>query len=56
MTNKHAKLFDAFQIGTKTLRNRIAVAPMTRVSGEEDGEVIAEHIRRFLANNSIASN
>ncbi len=39
MANKHAKLFEAFQIGTKTLRNRIAVAPMTRVSGEEDGTV-----------------
>jgi len=39
MANRQAKLFEAFQIGTKTLRNRIAVAPMTRVSGEEDGTV-----------------
>jgi 2,4-dienoyl-CoA reductase-like NADH-dependent reductase (Old Yellow Enzyme family) len=39
MANKHAKLFETLQIGTKILRNRIAVAPMTRVSGEEDGTV-----------------
>jgi len=39
MTNKHIKLFETLQIGTKTLRNRLAVAPMTRVSGEEDGTV-----------------
>ena len=39
MANKNAKLFETLQIGTKTLRNRLAVAPMTRVSGEEDGTV-----------------
>jgi len=39
MANRQAKLFEAFQIGPKILRNRMAVAPMTRVSGEEDGTV-----------------
>lgn len=36
-----AQLFDSLKIGQMEIRNRIAVAPMTRVSATEDGRAMA---------------
>lgn len=50
--NAHARLFETYQLGDVTLRNRIALAPMTRVSAEPDGTVsdrIKEYYRVFAA-------
>jgi len=37
MKNKHVDIFANHTIGKLTLKNRLAVAPMTRVSGKADG-------------------
>jgi len=37
MQNKNADIFSNYKIGKLTLKNRLAVAPMTRVSGKADG-------------------
>ncbi|TDF38440.1 NADH:flavin oxidoreductase [Alteromonadaceae bacterium M269] len=39
MNNEASPLFSSLQIGNLTLKNRLAVAPMTRVSSHEDGTV-----------------
>jgi len=39
MENKNTTIFSNHTIGKLTLKNRLAVAPMTRVSGNEDGTV-----------------
>jgi 2,4-dienoyl-CoA reductase-like NADH-dependent reductase (Old Yellow Enzyme family) len=37
MKNKISNIFSNQKIGSLTLKNRLAVAPMTRVSANEDG-------------------
>lgn len=39
MTTSSAVLFETSQIGGLKIRNKLAVAPMTRVSAQEDGTV-----------------
>ncbi len=51
-TNAHARLFEPYQLGSVKLRNRTALAPMTRVSAESDGTVsdrVREYYRIFAA-------
>lgn len=47
-----AALFDDYRLGALVLRNRVLLAPMTRVSAEADGTVsaqVAEYYRIFAA-------
>lgn len=50
--NADAPLFEPYELGAMTLRNRAVLAPMTRVSAEADGTVsdrITEYYRVFAA-------
>jgi 2,4-dienoyl-CoA reductase-like NADH-dependent reductase (Old Yellow Enzyme family) len=50
MTTGHQKLFKNAQIGDLTTKNRLGVAPMTRVTATEDGhatETMARYYERF---------
>ncbi|MEC4723889.1 hypothetical protein RY831_32830 [Noviherbaspirillum sp. CPCC 100848] len=42
-----APLLSPFTIGTLSLKNRIAVAPMTRVSATEDGHATDDMVRYY---------
>lgn len=51
-TSTRARLFEPYQLGSVELRNRTALAPMTRVSAAPDGTVsdrIREYYRIFAA-------
>jgi len=47
-SRRHAALFEPTRIGRMALRNRLAVAPMTRVSASADG-VASERMGRYYA-------
>lgn len=50
MADDHSVLFDAFELNSDELRNRVGLAPMTRVSATEDGratERMEQYYRKF---------
>ena len=52
MSTTYPALFEPSQIGTLNIRNRLAVAPMTRVSAQQDGRVgplMKAYYERFAA-------
>lgn len=40
-------LLKSFELGHLTLKNRIAVAPMTRISATDDGKATEEMVRYY---------